>query len=135
MCLLVVLSGAMPEDHELYYGFTRFAIELNELDMEQSRFLPPTDTHTEPSNRHQHTRPMNLTDQMAAGQDDKGCLSTSPRAQRDWGRRWPRWDLPPPGNQRLRTVTETTLTGLSSPQGAGRCCVIPFPPSRFIGQA
>lgn len=43
--------GAMPEDHELYYGFTRFAIELNELDMEQSRFLPSTDTRFRPDQR------------------------------------------------------------------------------------
>ncbi|XP_070185405.1 oxysterol-binding protein-related protein 3-like [Littorina saxatilis] len=43
--------GAMPEDHELYYGFTRFAMELNELDMEQARFLPPTDTRFRPDQR------------------------------------------------------------------------------------
>ncbi|XP_076446701.1 oxysterol-binding protein-related protein 3-like isoform X2 [Babylonia areolata] len=43
--------GAMPEDHELYYGFTRFAMELNELDMEQSRFLPSTDTRFRPDQR------------------------------------------------------------------------------------
>ena len=42
----------MPEDYELYYGFTRFAIELNELDMEQSRFLPPTDTRFRPDQRY-----------------------------------------------------------------------------------
>ncbi|KAK7507619.1 hypothetical protein BaRGS_00001554 [Batillaria attramentaria] len=43
--------GVMPEDHELYYGFTRFAIELNELDMEQARFLPPTDSRFRPDQR------------------------------------------------------------------------------------
>ncbi|KAL8587462.1 hypothetical protein ACOMHN_062195 [Nucella lapillus] len=43
--------GTMPEDHELYYGFPRFAMELNELDMEQSRFLPPTDTRFRPDQR------------------------------------------------------------------------------------
>ncbi|XP_025080821.1 oxysterol-binding protein-related protein 6-like isoform X2 [Pomacea canaliculata] len=43
--------GAMPADHELYYGFTRFAIELNELDMEQARFLPPTDSRFRPDQR------------------------------------------------------------------------------------
>ncbi|XP_071101233.1 oxysterol-binding protein-related protein 6-like [Haliotis cracherodii] len=36
--------GAMPEEYELYYGFSRFATELNELDEEQARFLPPTDS-------------------------------------------------------------------------------------------
>lgn len=44
-------TGAMPADHELYYGFTRFAIELNELDMEQARFLPPTDSRFRPDQR------------------------------------------------------------------------------------
>jgi hypothetical protein len=33
----------MPEDYELYYGFTRFAIELNELDPDD-KSLPPTDS-------------------------------------------------------------------------------------------
>ncbi|CAH1788055.1 unnamed protein product [Owenia fusiformis] len=36
--------GAMPEDYELYYGFTRFAIELNELCQEDAKLLPATDT-------------------------------------------------------------------------------------------
>ena len=36
-------TGAMPEDYELYYGFTRFAIELNELDPDD-KSLPPTDS-------------------------------------------------------------------------------------------
>ncbi|XP_050388656.1 oxysterol-binding protein-related protein 6 isoform X1 [Patella vulgata] len=43
--------GAMPVDHELYYGFTRFAIELNELDHDQARFLPPTDSRFRPDQR------------------------------------------------------------------------------------
>lgn len=34
----------MPEDFERYYGFTRFAIELNELDPEMGKYLPCTDT-------------------------------------------------------------------------------------------
>ncbi|KAJ8320036.1 hypothetical protein KUTeg_001623 [Tegillarca granosa] len=29
--------GAMPDDYELYYGFTRFAIELNELMLEEGK--------------------------------------------------------------------------------------------------
>ena len=33
----------MPTDYELYYGFTRFAIELNELCPEMKDLLPPTD--------------------------------------------------------------------------------------------
>ncbi|GFN99798.1 oxysterol-binding protein [Plakobranchus ocellatus] len=43
--------GAMPEDYELYYGFTRFAIELNELDQDLVKFLPPTDTRFRPDQR------------------------------------------------------------------------------------
>ncbi len=33
----------MPTDYELYYGFSRFAIELNELCPELKELLPPTD--------------------------------------------------------------------------------------------
>lgn len=36
-------AGNLPENHEIYYGFTRFAIELNELGPNSS-ILPPTDT-------------------------------------------------------------------------------------------
>ncbi|XP_022249828.1 oxysterol-binding protein-related protein 3-like isoform X2 [Limulus polyphemus] len=43
--------GAMPEDYELYYGFTQFAIELNELDSDIANFLPPTDTRFRPDQR------------------------------------------------------------------------------------
>ncbi|XP_076060040.1 oxysterol-binding protein-related protein 3-like isoform X3 [Oratosquilla oratoria] len=41
---MVWRPGTMPEDFHLYYGFTRFAIELNEIDPDQSKFLPSTDT-------------------------------------------------------------------------------------------
>ncbi|RWS31220.1 oxysterol-binding protein-related protein 3-like protein, partial [Leptotrombidium deliense] len=41
--------GAIPDDHELYYGFTRFAIELNELN--PLMVLPPTDTRFRPDQR------------------------------------------------------------------------------------
>lgn len=34
----------MPEDFELYYGFTSFAMELNELDPDLAKVLPCTDT-------------------------------------------------------------------------------------------
>ena len=34
----------MPEDHELYYGFTRFAVELNEVDQDQVHQYAPTDS-------------------------------------------------------------------------------------------
>ncbi|XP_048881989.1 oxysterol-binding protein-related protein 3 isoform X2 [Brienomyrus brachyistius] len=35
---------AMPADYEQYYGFTTFAIELNELDPETKALFPPTDS-------------------------------------------------------------------------------------------
>lgn len=41
----------MPVDYEHYYGFTRFAIELNELDPEMSKYLPLTDTRFRPDQR------------------------------------------------------------------------------------
>ncbi|XP_059195848.1 oxysterol-binding protein-related protein 3 [Centropristis striata] len=37
-------AHAMPVDLEQYYGFTKFAIELNELDPSHKLLLPPTDT-------------------------------------------------------------------------------------------
>nr|XP_061788956.1 oxysterol-binding protein-related protein 3-like isoform X4 [Nerophis lumbriciformis] len=37
-------ANAMPLDHEQYYGFTKFAIELNELDTSLKPLLPQTDT-------------------------------------------------------------------------------------------
>ncbi|XP_078143298.1 oxysterol-binding protein-related protein 3 isoform X2 [Centroberyx gerrardi] len=37
-------ANAMPVNHEQYYGFTKFAIELNELDPSLKLLLPPTDT-------------------------------------------------------------------------------------------
>ncbi|XP_050522034.1 oxysterol-binding protein-related protein 6-like isoform X2 [Daktulosphaira vitifoliae] len=43
--------GTMPEDYELYYGFTRFAMELNELDSELAKYLPKTDTRFRPDQR------------------------------------------------------------------------------------
>lgn len=42
----------MPEDYELYYGFTRFAMELNELDLETAKILPTTDTRFRPDQRY-----------------------------------------------------------------------------------
>lgn len=34
----------MPVDYERHYGFTKFAIELNELEPSLKPLLPPTDT-------------------------------------------------------------------------------------------
>ena len=36
--------GAIPEDSNLYYGFTRFAIEVNEFTDNLNDVLPPTDS-------------------------------------------------------------------------------------------
>ncbi|XP_077997376.1 oxysterol-binding protein-related protein 3-like [Glandiceps talaboti] len=36
--------GAMPEDFDLYYGFSRFAIELNEINPTTKHLLPHTDS-------------------------------------------------------------------------------------------
>ncbi|XP_022669295.1 oxysterol-binding protein-related protein 3-like isoform X2 [Varroa destructor] len=43
--------GQMPEDYELYYGFSRFAMQLNELQPGQELILPPTDTRFRPDQR------------------------------------------------------------------------------------
>lgn len=43
--------GAMPEDAHLYYGFTRFAIELNEFTEDLKDHLAPTDTRYRPDQR------------------------------------------------------------------------------------
>ncbi|KAG8559504.1 hypothetical protein GDO81_017359 [Engystomops pustulosus] len=43
--------GSMPTNYELYYGFTRFAIELNDLDPVMKEFLPKTDARFRPDQR------------------------------------------------------------------------------------
>uniref|UniRef100_A0A8D8VD64 Oxysterol-binding protein-related protein 6 n=1 Tax=Cacopsylla melanoneura TaxID=428564 RepID=A0A8D8VD64_9HEMI len=48
---LVWRLGTMPEEYEMYYGFTRFAIELNELNTEMKRLIPITDTRLRPDQR------------------------------------------------------------------------------------
>uniref|UniRef100_A0A493TJY2 Oxysterol-binding protein n=1 Tax=Anas platyrhynchos platyrhynchos TaxID=8840 RepID=A0A493TJY2_ANAPP len=42
----------MPHDHERNYGFTQFALELNELTPELRRLLPSTDTRLRPDQRY-----------------------------------------------------------------------------------
>ncbi|KAI1902491.1 hypothetical protein AGOR_G00045310 [Albula goreensis] len=44
-------ANAMPENFEQYYGFTQFAIQLNELDPSLRPLLPPTDTRFRPDQR------------------------------------------------------------------------------------
>ncbi|KAF5275203.1 hypothetical protein FQR65_LT04235 [Abscondita terminalis] len=43
-------AGTLPPNHEQLYGFTRFAIELNEVGPD-SHLLPPTDTRLRPDQR------------------------------------------------------------------------------------
>ncbi|XP_059583230.1 oxysterol-binding protein-related protein 6 isoform X2 [Alligator mississippiensis] len=43
--------GSMPTNYERYYGFTRFAIELNELDPALKDLLPATDARFRPDQR------------------------------------------------------------------------------------
>lgn len=46
-----LLADPMPRDHERNYGFTQFALELNELTPELRRVLPSTDTRLRPDQR------------------------------------------------------------------------------------
>ncbi|XP_057270608.1 oxysterol-binding protein-related protein 7 isoform X4 [Pezoporus wallicus] len=45
-------ANPMPRDHEKNYGFTQFALELNELTPELRRVLPSTDTRLRPDQRY-----------------------------------------------------------------------------------
>jgi len=44
-------TGAMPPDAAKYYGFTRFAMELNEIEPDHIGVLPRTDTRFRPDQR------------------------------------------------------------------------------------
>lgn len=44
-------ANPMPKGYEQYYGFTQFALELNEIDPLCKSFLPPTDTRFRPDQR------------------------------------------------------------------------------------
>ncbi|XP_030003865.1 oxysterol-binding protein-related protein 3-like isoform X2 [Sphaeramia orbicularis] len=44
-------ANPMPLDQEQYYGFTQFAVELNEMDDTLRSLLPPTDTRFRPDQR------------------------------------------------------------------------------------
>jgi len=43
--------GSLPEEAELYYGFSRFAVELNEITRVERNHLPPTDARLRPDQR------------------------------------------------------------------------------------
>uniref|UniRef100_A0A672I245 Oxysterol-binding protein n=1 Tax=Salarias fasciatus TaxID=181472 RepID=A0A672I245_SALFA len=70
--------GSMPTDYELYYGFTRFAIELNELCPELKDVLPRTDARFRPDQR--HLEEGNL--EMASS--EKQRIEDMQRARRKW---------------------------------------------------
>ncbi|XP_072034757.1 oxysterol-binding protein-related protein 6-like isoform X2 [Amphiura filiformis] len=44
-------TALIPENHRMYYGFTRFAIELNELDPTMQHLLASTDSRFRPDQR------------------------------------------------------------------------------------
>ncbi|KAM4725126.1 oxysterol-binding protein-related protein 3-like [Anableps anableps] len=44
-------ANPMPVEQEQYYGFSQFAVELNELDSSLKPLLPPTDTRFRPDQR------------------------------------------------------------------------------------
>ncbi|XP_003407120.2 oxysterol-binding protein-related protein 3 isoform X2 [Loxodonta africana] len=44
-------ANPMPKGYEQYYGFTQFALELNEVDPFSRSLLPPTDTRFRPDQR------------------------------------------------------------------------------------
>lgn len=56
-------AGTMPPDHQRYYGFTRFAMELNELGPD-SYLLPPTDTRLRPDQRALEEGDLNAAEQL-----------------------------------------------------------------------
>ena len=43
--------GSLPEEAQLYYGFSRFAIELNEVTAVEKEKIPPTDARYRPDQR------------------------------------------------------------------------------------
>ncbi|XP_066542494.1 oxysterol-binding protein-related protein 6 isoform X3 [Hoplias malabaricus] len=70
--------GSMPTDYELYYGFTRFAIELNELCPEMRDLLPSTDARFRPDQRYLEEGKVEL----AAA--EKQRIEDLQRARRKW---------------------------------------------------
>merc|ERR550519_755152 len=43
--------GALPEEAQLYYGFSRFAVELNEVTSVERSHIPPTDARLRPDQK------------------------------------------------------------------------------------
>uniref|UniRef100_A0A3P9AN55 Oxysterol-binding protein n=1 Tax=Esox lucius TaxID=8010 RepID=A0A3P9AN55_ESOLU len=109
--------GSMPTDYELYYGFTRFAIELNELCPEMQDLLPPTDARFRPDQRYLEEGNV----EMAAS--EKQRIEDLQRARRKWQeendiRHEPRFfKKVVDANQRERWVTNNTYWELRKSPG------------------
>uniref|UniRef100_A0A7N8XU16 Oxysterol-binding protein n=1 Tax=Mastacembelus armatus TaxID=205130 RepID=A0A7N8XU16_9TELE len=70
--------GSMPTDYELYYGFTRFAIELNELCPELKDVLPRTDARFRPDQRYLEEGNLDMAS------SEKQRIEDMQRARRKW---------------------------------------------------
>ncbi|XP_061090254.1 oxysterol-binding protein-related protein 6 isoform X2 [Conger conger] len=70
--------GSMPTDYELYYGFTRFAIELNELCPEIKDLLPSSDARFRPDQRYLEE---GMVEQASA---EKQRIEDLQRTRRKW---------------------------------------------------
>ncbi|XP_045068015.1 oxysterol-binding protein-related protein 6-like [Coregonus clupeaformis] len=109
--------GSMPTDYELYYGFTRFAIELNELCPEMQDLLPPTDARFRPDQRHLEEGNV----EMAAS--EKQRIEDLQRTRRKWQeengiKHEPRFfKKVVDANQRERWVTNNTYWELRKSPG------------------
>ncbi|XP_056610291.1 oxysterol-binding protein-related protein 6 isoform X1 [Triplophysa dalaica] len=109
--------GSMPTDYELYYGFTRFAIELNELFPELKELLPPTDARFRPDQRHLEEGNV----QMASA--EKHRIEEQQRNRRKWMeendiRQHPRFfKKVVDSNQRERWVSNNTYWDLRKDSG------------------
>ncbi|CAH0403170.1 unnamed protein product [Chilo suppressalis] len=78
--------GAMPPEHELYYGFTRFAMELNEMEPGMQKMLPHTDTRLRPDQR-----ALELGDVDAAEQYKHELEQAQRERRRDCPEHTPAW--------------------------------------------
>ncbi|KAL4718189.1 hypothetical protein ACJJTC_013131 [Scirpophaga incertulas] len=76
----------MPPEHEAYYGFTRFAMELNELEPGMRELLPHTDTRLRPDQR-----ALELGDVEAAEQYKHSLEQAQRERRRDQPEQPPAW--------------------------------------------
>jgi hypothetical protein len=77
----------------MYYGFSRFAIELNEIQQDQAHLYPSTDTRFRPDQRYAHpTRLSNLKAALVTSHFT-AVLLAGVILQKQHSSRWPvdRW--------------------------------------------